>query len=152
MADPAERETEAARGGVARVLDDLYEKIGRHHHGVSGHVAEPIPPPADAGATNGGFEVSIELPGIDKKDLEVTVSGGRLSVKGEKRQAKQRKGQHYHLEERCYGAFERVFTLPPGLDTDAIRATYVNGVLTVAIPRKKDAKRTVKKIAVKGRR
>ena len=156
MADPADRGTQEAlaglRRGVAELLEEFYEKIGRHHQAVSGHVVEMGQPPAEAGVSDVGFEISIELPGIEKKDLEIDVTGNRLSVKGKKRQAKEEKGRDYHLQERRYGAFERVFTLSPELDADKTQATYENGVLTVTVPRKKGVKRGAKKIAVKSGR
>ena len=138
--------------GVSHLLDEFYDKIGRHHHAVSGHVAGPIEPPANAGVTEIGFEASIELPGIDEKDLEVTVVDDRLVVKGEKKQEIEEKGRDFHRKERYFGAFERVFTLPADLDSDKTRASYESGVLRITVPRKKGAKPAVKKIAVKSRR
>ncbi len=138
--------------GVSHLLDEFYDKIGKHHHAVSGHVAEQLQPPANAGVTEIGFEASIELPGIDEKDLEVTVVDDRLVVKGEKKQEIEDKGRDYHRRERYFGAFERVFLLPTDLDPDKTRATYEGGVLNIVVPRKKGAKPAVKKIPIKSRR
>lgn len=95
------------------------------------------------------FEVTAELPGLDEKNIEVKVANGTLTVKGEKEEKKEEKRQDYHVRERYFGAFERSFAIPDGVDTDKIAATFTKGVLTVRLPKKPDAIQPEKKIEVK---
>jgi len=93
------------------------------------------------------IKVSAELPGMTEKDIQVSLSGNTLIIKGEKRQEREEKDKGYHLSERSYGEFQRSFLLPEGADVDKIDARFANGVLTVAIP--KTAQAAPKKIEVK---
>jgi HSP20 family protein len=94
------------------------------------------------------YEVSAELPGLTEKDIEVKYAGGRLTVKGEKEQAREEKKKDYHLTERKYGSFQRSFAMPEGVDVDKIAATFNNGVLTVSLPKTADAMKREKTIPI----
>ena len=96
------------------------------------------------------YEMSAELPGMTEKDIEVTFSNGDLLLKGEKREEREEQGKDFRLKERRFGAFERRFTLPQGIDADKIDASFKNGVLTVVIPKRPEAIHAEKKIEVKG--
>jgi hypothetical protein len=76
---------EDLRRETSHLLDVMYEKIGREHQAVSGRVGRNFPPPSDLGTTETGFELAVELPGVDEADIEVLVSGDLLTVEGEKR-------------------------------------------------------------------
>jgi HSP20 family protein len=93
------------------------------------------------------FLVSAEVPGMAEKDIDVSLSGDMLTIKGEKRQEHEEKGENRYLSERSYGAFQRAFSLPEGVDREKIAASFANGVLTVTLP--KSAKAATKKIEVK---
>ncbi len=93
------------------------------------------------------YIVSAELPGIDEKNLDVTISGGMLSVKGEKKQEKEEKGETYHRIERTYGSFHRSFRIPDAVQEDKVDATYKNGILKLVIPKSEGS--AVKKIQIK---
>lgn len=82
-----------------------------------------------------GLKVSIEAPGLDKKDFEIFVNGQVLVVRGTKQSASERTEGHYHITERAYGRFERRFSLPVEVDESATTANYRNGVLTIELPR-----------------
>jgi HSP20 family protein len=90
--------------------------------------------PMDLAETKDGLELTVELPGLDVKDVEISVSDGVLTVKGEKSFDESGKDKHYHFVERGYGAFSRSIRLPPGAKVDGIKATMDKGVLTVEIP------------------
>jgi HSP20 family protein len=75
-----------------------------------------------------------ELPGIDPKDLEVTVTDRGLTIKGERKTEKGAKDEDYHYREIAYGAFERHFDLPEGVKTDQVKAKFLNGILEVTVP------------------
>jgi HSP20 family protein len=114
--------------------------------------------PADASAfaLNAAFDVKetkdaylfkADVPGIHEKDLEVTVTGNRLTITGKREAEKEDKAERYYSYERTYGSFTRSFTLPEGADINALRATLEQGVLTINLPKKPEVQ--PKKIAVK---
>ena len=93
------------------------------------------------------YEVTAELPGIDPKDIDITLSEGILSVKGEKKHEEEEKGEDYHRIERRYGSFHRSFRIPGKVDVDKIDANYKDGVLKLMIPKSEGSE--TKKIEVK---
>ena len=107
-----------------------------------------MPSPAvDITEDDAAIRLTAELPGMTEKDIQVSLSGNTLTIKGEKRQEHEEKDKGYHLSERCYGAFQRSFLLPEGADCDKVDATFGNGVLTVTV--QKTAQAAPKKIEVK---
>ena len=101
-------------------------------------------PSVDISETDDTFEVRAELPGVAKDDLHVSVKDNLLTLSGEKRQenAVNDDTQNYRRVERRYGSFQRRFTLPSEVATDAIKAEYSDGVLTLSIPKPEAAKPT----------
>ncbi|MGC2202586.1 MAG: Hsp20/alpha crystallin family protein, partial [Stellaceae bacterium] len=95
------------------------------------------------------YKISAELPGLDSKDVDVSVSGNMLVLKGEKRQEKEEKDKNYYFSERAYGSFQRAFELPASVDRDKISADVSKGVLTIILPKTSDAQKQQKKIEVK---
>jgi HSP20 family protein len=93
------------------------------------------------------YVISGEIPGIDPKDLEVTLTDGILSVKGEKKQETEEKKENYHRIERHYGSFERSFRLPENIKNEELDASYKDGILKLTLPKSKESE--VKKIEVK---
>ena len=138
-----------SRSDLPHLLDTFYERIGRAHHGISGHVAGDFAPPAEASDAETGLELTIEVPGMDVDDLGITVRGKDLIVSGEKRDEREERGADYYLSERRYGSFKRVFPLPDDLDAEKATATCAKGVLTLRIPRKPEAERGARKIPVR---
>ena len=106
-------------------------------------------PAVDMVERNGGYELQVELPGLDEKQIEVKLSNGMITIKGEKSEEKKEKKDDYLLSERRYGSFHRCLTLPAGVDADAISASFSNGVLTVKMPKTPEAKQKERKIEVK---
>jgi HSP20 family protein len=106
-------------------------------------------PRADVVETDAGVEVTVELPGLEEKDIEVALSDDVLTVKGEKKLERKEEKKGYYMSERSYGAVFRSIPLPPGVDSDKAEATFRNGVLTVRLPQRPDAREKVRKIAVK---
>jgi HSP20 family protein len=88
-----------------------------------------------------------DLPGLDEKDIEVTVQDGSLIIRGERREETEEKKEDYYYSERTYGVFARTLPLPTGVEADNVKATFKNGVLEVHLPKAKEAKG--KKIEVK---
>ena len=107
-------------------------------------------PAVDLAETDKAYTVTAELPGMDEKDIDVSINGDMLVIKGEKRQEKEEKNKNYYVAERAYGSFQRSFTLPDGVDRDRIAASFAKGVLTVTLPKSAEAQKQQKKIEVKG--
>ena len=95
------------------------------------------------------FTVTAELPGLNEKDIEVSVSDRLLTIKGEKSYEKDEKAKDHHVSERAYGSFQRSFTMPEGVDATKIAAALAKGVLTVTLPKTAEAQKPTKKIEVK---
>ncbi len=104
---------------------------------------------SDVVETDKTIEVSIELPGIEMKDIEVTVNDDMLTVKGEKKIERQEEKKGYYLSERSYGAIYRTIPLPPGVDGEKAQASFKNGVLTIKLPQTPETQAKVKRIEVK---
>ena len=108
-----------------------------------------VAPAVDVAETDKAYELTAELPGLAEKDLEVKLANGALTIKGEKQEEKEERKRDYYVSERRYGAFERSFRLPEGVDTDKIEASFKNGVLKVLLPKTPEARKAEKKIEVK---
>lgn len=106
-------------------------------------------PRADVVETDEGVEVTLELPGLEDKDIEVSLTDDVLSVKGEKKVERKDEKKGFYLSERSYGAVQRSIPLPPGVDTGKAEATFKNGVLTVRLPQSAEARARVRRIDVK---
>jgi len=104
---------------------------------------------SDVVETNNAIEVSIELPGMEMKDIEVSVTDDMLTIKGEKKIERQEEKKGYYLSERSYGAIYRTIPLPPGVDGEKAEASFKNGVLTIKLPQTPEARAKVKHIEVK---
>lgn len=109
----------------------------------------PAVPAVDVAETDKGYEITAELPGIDEKNVEVKLADGVLTIKGEKTEEKEEKKKDYYVSERSYGAFQRSFQVPAGVDADKIEASVNKGVLTVKLPKTAEAQQAEKKIPVK---
>jgi len=92
-------------------------------------------PAFDISENDKEYVVSAELPGIDSKDLEVTLSDGVLEIKGEKKREKEENGDNIHRVERYYGSFHRSFVVPEKVEEDKVGASYKDGVLTLTLPK-----------------
>ncbi len=106
-------------------------------------------PAVDIIEKDSAFEITAELPGIDAKNLTVTLRNGNVVIKGEKEEEKEEKSKDYYLHERQFGSFERAFTIPEGVEPDKIEASFAKGVLTLTLPKSAAAQQPEKKINVK---
>lgn len=106
-------------------------------------------PAIDVTEDDKSYTVTAELPGMEQKNIEVTVTGDMLTLKGEKHYEKEEKDKNRYLSERSYGAFERSFALPDSVDRDKIASDLAKGVLTITLPKKAAAQQPSKKIEIK---
>ncbi len=106
-------------------------------------------PKVDVSETNENIQVKAELPGVESKDVSVTLLGDVLTIKGEKKQEKEEKDEHRHVVESYYGSFERSFKLPVNVQSDKVDASFDKGVLKITLPKTEEAKKSEIKIQVK---
>jgi len=132
--------------GLRREMDRLWESFFGERAGIE--AAEAWLPALDLTETKDNLIVKAELPGVDPKDVEITLSGNVLSIKGEKKQEKEEKEEDYHLIERRYGSFVRSIRLPVEVQEDKIEASYKNGILKIVLPKVEKAKKKEIKIKV----
>ena len=129
------RELAAMQDRMARLFGDVY--LRDEDTGFRGNWT----PPVDIFETeNHDLVLKAELPGMNRDDIEVTVENGTLVLKGQKKFESEVKEEHYRRIERSYGQFYRSFTLPNTVDSSNVGADYKNGVLTVKLPFREEAK------------
>jgi HSP20 family protein len=139
------KEIEKVRSEMDRLLDTFL--FGKPQKGAFQEQGE-WRPAVDVTETKGEIVVNAEISGVDPKDIEISLSEGILTVKGEKRQEAEEKEKGYHLLERSCGAFTRSIRLPAEVQSDKITASYRNGVLTIVLPKSEEAQKREIKIKV----
>jgi HSP20 family protein len=127
-------------------MDDLMSRFwsGKQDGWLSGNFAPSI----DLTESDNSFEVRVDIPGMESKDIDVQVHGNLVTISGERKEEKEEKGKTFHRVERRTGKFSRSLTLPCAINEDEVAADYAKGILTVKLPKCEEAK--CKKVAVKG--
>jgi len=97
-------------------------------------------PAVDVAEEDNEYVVKIELPGVNKEDVKITLESNILTIRGEKKAEKETKDKNYHRMERSYGSFQRSFTLPTSVKNDKIDAEYRDGILSITLPKAEEAK------------
>jgi len=108
--------------------------------------SDAVVPSIDVRETETEFVVEAELPGMNEKDVSVTLNNGVLTLKGEKKSEREEKKDDYHLMERSYGSFQRSFQIADAIDPDKVKATFDKGVLKVAMAKRPEAVKAEKRI------
>jgi HSP20 family protein len=138
-------------GSLRREMERLFEDFSRDlGWGPPAAPGMGMAPRVDVSETDTELKIEAELPGVDDKDLEVVLTDGRLTIKGEKKQEKEERKKDYHMVERSYGSFARSIALPFEADPEQVKASFAKGVLTVTVPKPPEVKAKEKKIAIKG--
>jgi len=147
---PVRREEYNPLGLLRHEINSLFDNF------FSGYDIEPFAgrfgafsPSIDVKESDKELRVSAELPGIDEKDIEVSLNKDSLTIKGEKKEEKEDKGKDYYRMERSYGSFSRTIPLPTEVDQDKVKADFKKGVLTVTVPKTAKAMKETKKISIK---
>ena len=118
--------------GLKREMERLFDRfIERDEWPTLGEWTPSI----DLKETKDEFVVKAEVPGMDPKDIQVSLQEDLLTIKGEKKQEKEEKDERHHRIERSHGAFTRSVKLPVGVDGTTVSATFKNGLLTVTLPK-----------------
>ncbi len=131
------RGMETLRQEMERVFDRFFEPRWDELEAVGAWA-----PKLDFSETKDAFVVKAEVPGVEQKDISVSIQDQMLTIKGEKHKEKEEKDEKYHRVERSWGAFARTIALPAGVDTEKVNATFKDGVLTVKLPKTPAAKGT----------
>jgi HSP20 family protein len=97
-------------------------------------------PAVDIAEHDDEYIVRVELPGVLKDDVKITLESNILTIRGDKKQQKETKKADYHRVERSYGSFQRSFTLPTTVKSDQIDATFKDGILSISLPKAEEAK------------
>lgn len=106
-------------------------------------------PAVDLVEKDDAFVARVELPGVSKDDVKITLQDSILTIRGEKKEQQESKESNYHRLERSYGSFQRSFTLPSSVKSDSVGAEYKDGILTVTLPKAEEAKRKQIEVKVK---
>jgi HSP20 family protein len=139
----------AMRAEMDRVFDTfLGPGFGRFNWPMRSEWNETIAPKMDVRETPGELVIEAELPGMDEKDVSVTLANGVLIMKGEKKSERDEKKDDYHLMERSYGGFQRSFRLGDTVDPEKVTATFEKGVLKVMLPKRPEAVKAEKRIEI----
>jgi HSP20 family protein len=105
-------------------------------------------PSVDVSEDDKAYEIAVELPGLDEKDVELILSGDRLSLSGEKKSEQEEKKKDWYRSERRYGSFKRSFRVPDDVDAGKIKAAMEKGVMTVTLPKSATGKKKERGIKV----
>ncbi len=129
--------------GLHREIDRLFSEFAQG----MGQGGAKIIPNIEISETDKAIEVSAEMPGLERKDVEISIEDDTLTIRGEKKIEENKNDKNVQLSERSYGMFLRVLQLPAGIDPSSVQATMSNGVLKITVP--KPAKSEPKKIEIK---
>jgi HSP20 family protein len=147
---PRRREDKSPLAGLQHEMNRLFEDFfsGGPLRGLFSD-RDTFMPPVDVRETSDMIIVDAELPGLEPKDVTIRVEGDRLFISGERRIENEDKSDNYYRVERSYGRFERQLELPPSVDPEKVDATYKDGVLTIEIAKKEEAKAKTIEVKVK---
>jgi HSP20 family protein len=133
-----------------RVFDNFFRSFDTGFMSPFSEMSEGMfQPKVEVKENANDLRVSVELPGIDDKDLDVSITDDGLTISGEKREEKEENTRGYYRMERSYGSFQRRIPFPCSIDKDKAEATFKKGVLNVVLPKTAEAKQNVKKISIK---
>ena len=124
---------------VLNEFDGMFDRFLRGGITDEGFASSWLPA-VDILEQENAYTVNIELPGVNKDEVKITVENNVMTVRGEKKMEKVADEKKYHRTERTYGSFQRSFTLPTHVKSEKIEASYDNGVLTVTLPKAEEAK------------
>jgi HSP20 family protein len=155
IAKSGERPMARPRDIFSAMRDDMDRLFERFEHGwprwptALGRTEGMTVRELDVRESAEAVTVEAELPGVDEKDVSVTLANGVLTIKGEKKQQSEKKGENYHVTERSFGSFERSILLPDTIDESKVEAKFDKGVLKVSAAKKPEAVKAERKIEIK---
>jgi len=145
------REEENPFAMMQREMNRIFDSVNRNWGlGAFPEFTGSFMPRLDVTEDSKAFTVTAELPGMSDKDIDLSLSGDTLTIRGEKKEEKEEKNKNYYYSERSYGTFLRSIPLPRQVETDKVSASFKKGVLTITLPKTAAAVDSTKKISVKG--
>ena len=133
-------------------MDDLFSSyipalpaFGR----TNGEQALTLPTDLDVSETDDAIELVLDVPGIDRKDIDISLTDTGVMISGKREEKKEEKGKNFHRMERAYGTFQRHVPLPCEVDAAKVNATLKKGVLSITLPKSETARHPAKKITIK---
>lgn len=139
----------AMRADMDRVFDTfLGRSFARFPTPAKFENSDAVMPSIDVRESETEVVVEAELPGMDEKNVSVTLNNGILTLKGEKKSEREEKKDDYHLMERSYGSFQRSFQVADAIDADKVKASFDKGVLKVTMPKRPEVVKAEKRIPI----
>ncbi len=138
----------ALRNDVDRIFDRFFRGLDVSPFTATASMFHPSVDIADNGKE---IRVTVELPGMDEKDIDISLTRDSLTIQGEKKESAEENNKNYHRMERVYGSFSRTVPLPVEVTVDNARATYKKGVLSIVVPKTEKALKEARKITIKER-
>lgn len=126
--------------GIQREMNRMFDTVFRLDTRDDESGFNAWTPAVDITERDDQYNVKVELPGVNKDEVKITLDNNILTIRGEKKQEREEKKENYHRVERSYGSFQRSFTLPSTVKSDKIDAVYKDGVLQIALPKAEEAK------------
>jgi HSP20 family protein len=152
---PGEASVSRPRDVFSAMREEMDRMFGRFEHGwprwptLLRREGSITVPELDVRENTNSIIVEAELPGVDEKDVSVTLANGMLTIKGEKKHEKEEKGENYYMAERSFGSFERSIRLPDTVDEGKVEAKFDKGVLKVTAVKKPEAVKAERRIEIK---
>ena len=132
------------KNSIGSLWPALYEPFRQ----MGTRLAEFVAPASEASSGEDAYRITMELPGVAEDDISLTVEGGVVTVKGEKRTEREEKGDTWYFSERQYGSFSRSFRVPGDADDEGVSADLKDGVLTITMPRRAPKAQTGKRVPI----
>ena len=126
----------------------LWPQMFEPFRNMGARLADWIAPASEASSDDRAYRIALELPGVAEEDIHLSIDGGVVTVKGEKKTEREETGDTWYFSERQFGSFSRSFRLPPDADEAAVSADLKDGVLTVTVPRRKPAAETPRRVPI----
>jgi HSP20 family protein len=151
------REMDSLHKDMDRLFEDFWRGSGRHSP-MTTHwpsmMATPwahgeVTPRVDETEDEKAFHIQVELPGMDKEDVDITMANGLLTIRGEKKREEEEKGKDFYRKERSFGAFRRSLPIPADVDESKIDASFTKGVLYIELPKTEEARKKITHIDIK---
>lgn len=134
---------------INNLFDDFFSGFTPSPRGFNLAGSGGFSPSVEVRENEKEFIIRAELPGVDEKNIEVTLTSNSLTIQGEKKEEKEDKAKNYHYMERSYGSFRRVIPLDAEIKTDKAEANFKNGVLNITLPKAESSKVKGTKVPIK---
>jgi HSP20 family protein len=125
---------------MQRQINRMFDEFFRSDRDDTSLLASSWKPAVDIVEEDDAYVAKVELPGVNKDDVKITMQDNILTIRGEKKEEKKGKEGSAHRVERYYGSFQRSFSLPTSVKSDRIEAEYKDGILTISMPKAEEAK------------